>query len=193
MLTLPVEYDPDWPLRFERYRDEIAGMTGVARNRIAHIGSTAVPGTWAKPIIDIQISVADLSLFDLSHLDGSGYQPVAHNDCDDPFPDACAGPAGWEKKYARLVRSDQRLAHIHIRQIGNPNHRFALLFRDFLRATPFVRDQYSDFKQTCAKLSQDTSDTGGTGDYLSLKDPFVRLIAHCSEHWATNTGWMVPR
>jgi GrpB-like predicted nucleotidyltransferase (UPF0157 family) len=55
-----VEYDPDWPLVFAAERDRIAARLGRLALRIEHHGSTSVPGLAAKPVIDIQVSVAQL-------------------------------------------------------------------------------------------------------------------------------------
>jgi hypothetical protein len=55
-----VPYDPAWPGRFEAWRDRLAGELGAIALRIEHVGSTAVPGLAAKPIADIQVSVANL-------------------------------------------------------------------------------------------------------------------------------------
>jgi GrpB-like predicted nucleotidyltransferase (UPF0157 family) len=55
-----VDYDPDWPRRYEQWRTRLAQAMGTAAVQIEHVGSTSVPGLPAKPIIDIQISVADV-------------------------------------------------------------------------------------------------------------------------------------
>jgi GrpB-like predicted nucleotidyltransferase (UPF0157 family) len=52
--------DSRWPLSFERWRARLQDALGVTALRIEHVGSTSVPGLAAKPIVDIQISVADL-------------------------------------------------------------------------------------------------------------------------------------
>src|SRR5579884_2135462 len=54
------DYDPDWPARFRREQRRIAAALGPTAVRIDHIGSTAVPGLAAKPIIDIDVSVRDV-------------------------------------------------------------------------------------------------------------------------------------
>ena len=56
-----VPYDPEWPRRYEEERARIVGALGALIIGIEHVGSTAVPGLGAKPIIDIQIGVADLA------------------------------------------------------------------------------------------------------------------------------------
>ena len=62
--------------------------------RIDHIGSTAVEGLWAKPIIDMQIGVRDLDAFDLTALSQAGSQPAPEITGDEPFPDHCAPDVG---------------------------------------------------------------------------------------------------
>lgn len=57
-----VNYDSAWPSRFRSWRDRLAAALGATAKRIEHVGSTAVPGLAAKPVIDIQISVADPEL-----------------------------------------------------------------------------------------------------------------------------------
>ena len=60
-----VSYDPAWPVRY--FRGQIRSVLG-AGVRVDHVGSTSVPGLLAKPVIDIQVSVADLE-------DEAGYRP----------------------------------------------------------------------------------------------------------------------
>ena len=56
-----VEYDPAWPTRYEEMRARLAQALGATALRIDHVGSTAVPGLAAKPIIDITMLVADVN------------------------------------------------------------------------------------------------------------------------------------
>ena len=68
-------YDPGWPKQFERHAAIIADALGATALRIEHIGSTAVPGLAAKPIIDVLVVVpdsADESAY-LPHLQAAGY------------------------------------------------------------------------------------------------------------------------
>jgi GrpB-like predicted nucleotidyltransferase (UPF0157 family) len=55
-----VDYDPASPQTYERWRQQVAAALGRTATRIEHVGSTSVPGLAAKPIVDIQVSVADL-------------------------------------------------------------------------------------------------------------------------------------
>lgn len=52
-----VDYDPRWPVRYEQWRDRLRSALGAAAVRIEHMGSTAVPGLAAKPIVDVLVSV----------------------------------------------------------------------------------------------------------------------------------------
>lgn len=53
--------EPNWPADFARVRDRIADALGVIAVDIEHVGSTAVPGLWAKPVIDVDLVVPDSS------------------------------------------------------------------------------------------------------------------------------------
>src|SRR5512132_2213453 len=56
-----VDYDAAWPERFDFMRGRLAAALGSTARRIDHVGSTAVPGLAAKPVIDIQVSVPDVA------------------------------------------------------------------------------------------------------------------------------------
>jgi len=64
-----VQYDPAWPLRFEAWRQRLSKVLGPKPVRIDHVGSTAIPGLAAKPVVDVQISVEDVR-------DESAYVPA---------------------------------------------------------------------------------------------------------------------
>src|SRR6478672_7065640 len=69
------EYDPAWPGMYDREEARIRGALGARALLVEHIGSTAVPGLAAKPIIDILLAVADVSDEDayLPDLEAAGY------------------------------------------------------------------------------------------------------------------------
>lgn len=189
MLLAPQEHDPNWKTLFQALRTDLVAATGADGRQIEHIGSTSIEGLWAKPIIDIQFGVKNLTDFDLQLVASAGFSPDPNITKDDPFRSVQPSHSDWKKKYARHIKGEVRIAHLHIRQIGTANHRFALLFRDFLRTDQETCQLYSEFKVTAAKLAQATSEQGGTGTYLDLKDPFVKLIACRAEDWATKVGW----
>lgn len=49
-----IEYDPDWPRKYEQWRERLQAALGEVARRIEHVGSTSVPGLPAKPTVDIQ-------------------------------------------------------------------------------------------------------------------------------------------
>ena len=66
---------------------------------------------------------------------------------------------------------------------GSPNERYALLFRDFMRAHPDARDAWAIFKTELARIADDTQ------DYVEVKDPATDVVMVVAERWATETGW----
>lgn len=132
-----VEYDPSWPERFRRWREVLQTALGSAAVRIEHVGSTAVPGLAAKPIIDIQISVADLD-------DEASYVPQIE----------AAGVAlrsrDAEHRYFRPAPGRPRDVQVHVCVAGGAWERDHVRFRDHLRANPAARRAYADLKRRLA-------------------------------------------
>ena len=190
MLRLPVPYDPDWQTRFQHYRELLAEATGLST--VHHIGSTAVPDLPAKPIIDIQLGVPSLDCFDTGLLEPAGFEfapEITHDDAPFGTP---SSQHEWRKLYARRHENGQRAAHLHIRQTDLPNFRLSLLFRDFLRSDAQAASNYGAFKCTAARVCAESSEAGGSGTYLDLKDPVVRLLMAMAENWAHETRWEIP-
>ena len=103
--------------------------------RIDHIGSTSVPGLGAKDVIDIQITVQALTPEVRQKLIEAGYErreAITHDHVPLGEDD---DPRLWAKFFFNQP-AGQRRANIHVRAAGNPNQRYPLLFRDYLRAHP---------------------------------------------------------
>jgi GrpB-like predicted nucleotidyltransferase (UPF0157 family) len=115
-------YDLRWVLEFEKERDRIARALGTLACRIDHNGSTAVPGLEAKPVIDIQVSVARLQPLNAygEPLATLGYVHVPHVD-DAVCP------------YFRRPHDGPHTHHVHVVQAGGLEERRTLAFRDYLR------------------------------------------------------------
>lgn len=77
-----------------------------------------------------------------------------------------------------------RRVNLHIRVDGRANQRYALLFRDYLRAHPATAKAYGQFKRLAAGLPFED-----TGAYADLKDPVCDLVYLPAEEWAARTGW----
>jgi GrpB-like predicted nucleotidyltransferase (UPF0157 family) len=170
-------YSDRWPERFEELAARIRAALGDRALRIDHIGSTAVPGLAAKPVVDVQVTVRDLA--DAAPLADSGFdEKVGLRDHRPPGAD---GPdADWQKRFFNPAAGR---ANVHVRVAGRPNQRYALLFRDYLRVHPDAARAYEDLKRGLARHLPDM------GTYADVKDPACDLIAIAAEAWAGGAGW----
>lgn len=180
-----VAYRNEWPREFRRLGTRLRSVLGPTVLRIDHIGSTSVSGLAAKDVIDIQITVEDLTdgAAWVARLQSAGYQ-VRPDIQSDHLPPWFHGAADqWIKRYVREPVGEQR-THLHVRAAGRENQRYALLFRDFLRASPRYTAVYAQIKHRLSELFPESIDS-----YLFIKDPAVDLIIAAAEDWAAATGW----
>lgn len=170
-----VPYDPAWPERFAQVGAGLRGALGDIALRIDHIGSTAVSGLAAKPIIDIQVSVA-------------GFEPLAR--FRDPLEALGyvyrAGNTERTKRYFREPPGTRR-THIHVRRAGSFSEQFALLFRDHLREHPDDAAAYAQLKQHLAARHRDDRHA-----YTEAKVPFFWETIRRADAWAQRIGWTPP-
>jgi GrpB-like predicted nucleotidyltransferase (UPF0157 family) len=179
-----VAYQPRWAEEFAEIARRIRGVVGPAAARIDHIGSTAVPGLGAKDVIDVQITVADLDEAAglTSALRAAGFRLGTAFEFD-----VFRGMSGTDPELRKLYMREpacERRAHIHIRELGRFNQRYALLFRDYLRASEPVRAAYEVTKHRAAQLFPDSIE-----GYLLLKDPVLHIIYEAASLWAERVGW----
>jgi putative glutamine amidotransferase len=156
-----VDPDPSWPERFEEEAAGIREALGDLAVRIDHVGSTAVPGLRAKPIIDVQVSLRSMS-------------PRA------PWRDAlvAAGyayrldPTSVDHEFVSRDDADgTRLVNVHLCPAGSEWERRHLWFRDRLRAHPDERDAYAALKDELAARHPDDVHT-----YSDAKTAFIRSV-----------------
>ena len=128
-----VSYRDAWPREFAVIAADLRSILGSVAVRIDHIGSTSVRGLAAKDRIDVQVGVGRLAMLDeaVMLLAAAGYasRPISG---DHVPPGGSTDPADWQKRFLN-ERPGDRPANIHVRVVGAPNHRYALLFRDYLR------------------------------------------------------------
>lgn len=172
-------YSERWPGDFARLGRRLRAVLGDRALRIDHIGSTAVPGLDAKDRIDVQVVVADLD--DANPLGGAGFVEFAPASDHQP-PGAAAAADDWRKRFFQAP-AEERSANVHVRLDGRPNARYALLFRDYLRAHPAAAGAYADLKRRLA------AELRGIGPYTEIKDAACDLVVVAAEEWATATGW----
>lgn len=165
-------YDPEWPKLFSRLGIQLRSALGDVALRIDHIGSTSIPGMDAKPIIDVQISVATLDPVDPFRLplESVGFLWRSNN------PELT-------KRYFR-EKPGERRTHIHVRRMGSFSQQFPLLFRDYMRAHPQEVPPYGDMKRRLAE--QYGKDREG---YTIAKGDFVWAVVRRADQWAQDVGW----
>lgn len=149
-----VAHDPQWTGRYERERARISAAVGDAAERIEHIGSTAVPGLAAKPVVDILVAVRhphDESV--RAALERAGY--VLHVD----------------ESGHRMFRTPAMDVHVHLWAADSGEITRHVLFRDWLRAHPADRDLYEHVK---GKLAQRT--WRDRNEYAQAKTPVISAI-----------------
>jgi GrpB-like predicted nucleotidyltransferase (UPF0157 family) len=155
-----VPSDPSWPVTYERVKARLQGVLPESVLAIEHIGSTAVPGLPAKPILDVALGVR---------------------------PDSDEGPIGRALESLGLIfrgRAEDgtldlnyglehpprhRLMNVHVVAYNGPRWRAYLTFRDRLRADRTARDQYAELKaRLAAEVGHDRQ------AYVAGKTAFVQ-------------------
>jgi GrpB-like predicted nucleotidyltransferase (UPF0157 family) len=110
-------------------------------------------------------------------LAAAGFVQHATATADHVPPGGEPAAEGWRKLLFKNPPALRR-AHIHVRVQGAPNQRYALLFRDYLRAQPAAAQAYGELKRRLAAALADPA------DYPEVKDPAVDLIYLAACHWA---------
>jgi GrpB-like predicted nucleotidyltransferase (UPF0157 family) len=162
-----VPYDPGWP---RAARDELRRLRealGPVARRLEHVGSTAVPGLAAKPIVDLQVSVGSLEpraayvepLQELGYL----FAPVPG------FPD---------HHFFGRPPERPRSHHVHVCVLGSTHELRHLAVRDFLRAHPAEAASYAALKRRLAGRHP-----GDRLAYMAGKDPYVAALERRALRW----------
>jgi len=157
------DYDPTWPAMFEQERAQVQDALGAMVVTVEHVGSTAVPGLAAKPVIDLLVGVRSL--------------PEARSRCVEPLR---------ALRYAHVVEAEAWLPgemlfrkglpgpwthHLHLMECSSPRWEEFVVVRDHLRRHPEVASAYADLKKALALVFGD--DIAG---YRSAKGPFLQAL-----------------
>jgi GrpB-like predicted nucleotidyltransferase (UPF0157 family) len=150
-------YDHEWPVQFKRERDLLRGAIGIwVAGEIHHVGSTAVPGLDAKPIIDLLAGVEDLAT------SRACFEPLA--ELEYIYAPYLPEEMHWFCK----PDPGRRTHHLHLVPRDSPRYRDELAFRDHLRSRPAKAREYAELKHLLAARFE--HDREG---YTSAKADFV--------------------
>ncbi len=153
-----VPHNPEWSAMA---KDEIAGLYNLLADYspvITHIGSTAIPGIFAKPIIDILVEVDMAKRTHIRHImETAGY--ICMSDTTSRM--------SFNKGYTPNGYAD-KVFHIHFHPVGDNSE---IIFRDYLRTHPSLAAEYEALKQSLLKIHGRNRDA-----YTAAKTDFVNRI-----------------
>jgi len=155
------DYAPDWPQRFEAEKTLLRQHISQPAV-IEHIGSTAIPGLCAKPIIDILIGVASLARINeaVPQIEALGYEYISAYEDQMPY-----------RRFFRKWNNGIRTHHIHMVEEKSTFWNRHLSFRDYLRAHHDIAAQYGELKRALAEKEWDDMN-----DYADAKTAFIRDV-----------------
>lgn len=169
-----VPHDPAWASAAAAEGERLASALGPVLVAVHHVGSTAVPGIAAKPVIDLMPVVADLGALDerRPHVEALGYQWWGE-----------LGLPG--RRYCTLSdpATGRRLVQIHCYALGSPEVDRHLAFRDYLRHRPDVAGAYEREKERCRALHPEDSHA-----YSDCKGPWIAAVESEALLWRRSIG-----
>lgn len=163
MRTIVVEpYNPKWPGEFEKIKGEILPVIGDDIVSFEHVGSTAVVGMWAKPVIDIDV-VINYGMLPviIEKLSAVGY--VHRGDL------GITGREAFGYRYEEKINLMKH--HLYVCHGDNSELKQHLALRDYLRQSPQYREKYSGIKIEMAKKYPHDIDS-----YIKGKEPVIMEI-----------------
>ena len=166
------EYDDQWPATYQRAADAIRRALGDTALVLQHVGSTSVPGLAAKPLIDIDLILADPD-------DEAGYVPMLER-----LDYVLRVREPWWYGH-RCLRGSDPAVNLHVFAPGTPEPVRHRLFRDWLREHADDRTAYAAAKRTA--MDQATAHGEHTMQYNARKEPMIREIYR---RVFTARGWL---
>jgi len=163
-----VPHNSEWRDEFEAEAKKVVVALGENIVNIYHIGSTAVPDIYAKPIIDLLVEVTDISKVDgqNSGMKSLGYEVMGE-----------FGIPG-RRYFRKDNRKGIRTHHIHTFESGSPELERHLAFRDYMIAHPEDAQKYSELKRKLAEEYPQNPD-----EYMDGKDSFIKEIDQKAAGW----------
>lgn len=174
--------NPEWSMWFDAVCAYVSPFVGDAVLRIEHVGSTSIPGLSAKPIIDIDIVVAEERAIapTVALIESAGYRWIGNLDVE--------GREAFEPPDEPKLPAH----HLYLVVLDNRAHSDHWLFRDALMSDPDARDRYGSLKRANAALANGDADR-----YVALKAAFVaEVLTHARserglppvEYWEPDLG-----
>ena len=163
-----VRHDPRWREEFENESGRVAGALGENVVGVHHIGSTSIPGIYAKPVIDILVEVRNIAHVDKlsANMESLGYEVMGEF--------GILGRRYFRKDEASGTRTHQ----IHTFETGSPEIARHLAFRDYMIAHPEEAQKYSNLKRRLALEYPYSMD-----DYMDGKDGFIKEMETRAAAW----------
>jgi len=157
-----VEYRPEWRKLFEDEKRILQTALGEVSTRIEHIGSTAVAGLAAKPVIDLMVGLEDFSIADnlVPKIEALAYEYIKKYEAVMPF-----------RRFFIKEQAGIRTHQIHLVGIGSEFWERLILFRDYLRQNPGVAAKYASLKKELAER-----EWNDVNEYADAKTEFIRKI-----------------
>jgi GrpB-like predicted nucleotidyltransferase (UPF0157 family) len=171
MKVAVIPHDPKWQRAFEIESHQIALALSEDLAAVHHIGSTAIPQIYAKPIIDILLEVKDIGKLEdrASHLEALGYEAMGEF--------GIPGRRYFRKNDSGGIRTHQ----IHAFEIGSPQIERHIAFRDYMTVHPEDAQKYSELKRELARQYPD--DING---YMDGKDGFIKEMDLKAAAWRSS-------
>lgn len=157
-----VEYNPEWRRMFEDEKRVLQSALAEIPAQIEHVGSTAVVGLAAKPIIDVMIGLEDFSIADslVPRIEALAYEYIQKYEAVMPY-----------RRFFIKGHDGIRTHQIHMVGIGGEFWQRLILFRDYLRQNPVVAEQYASLKKELAGREWED-----VNEYADAKTEFIRGI-----------------
>jgi GrpB-like predicted nucleotidyltransferase (UPF0157 family) len=165
-----VPHNQKWREAFEVESKSVADALGENVVTVHHIGSTAISGIYAKPVIDLLVEVKDIIKVDgqSSAMESLGYEVMGEF--------GIPGRRFFRKDNQESVRTH----HIHIFEIASAQVERHLAFRDYMLAHPEDAQKYSELKRELARKYPQNIDR-----YMDGKDGFIKEMDKKAARWRT--------
>jgi GrpB-like predicted nucleotidyltransferase (UPF0157 family) len=155
-------YSAEWPHQFSIVAQQLHAVFAGRVVQIEHIGSTAVPGLCAKPVIDVLLGARSLQDVEavIPQLAAEGYAYVQKYESELPM-----------RRY--FVKSEAQMLRVHLHAVcvGSAFWVEQLAFRDALRASNQLRQEYGDLKRRLARTHEHDK-----AAYTAAKAPFIKQV-----------------